>query len=33
MAKKASLPQTRFGDAYDPTHVERINKLTLANLS
>jgi arylformamidase len=28
MARKAKLPQTRFGDCYDPQHVERINNLT-----
>ncbi len=28
MARKAELPKTRFGDAYDPAHVERINQLT-----
>ncbi len=28
MARKAQLPQTRFGDCYDPEHVERINRLT-----
>ena len=28
MARKARLPKTRFGDAYDPQHVERIDKLT-----
>jgi kynurenine formamidase len=28
MAKKASLPKTKFGDAYDPVHVERLNALT-----
>jgi hypothetical protein len=33
MAKKASLPKTKFGDAFDPAHVERLNKLTLANLA
>jgi len=33
MAKKAALPKTKFGDAYDPAHVERLNKLTLANLA
>jgi hypothetical protein len=33
MAKKASLPKTRFGDAYDPAHVERINALSQANLA
>lgn len=30
MAKKASLPKTKFGDAYDPTHVERLNTLSEA---
>jgi arylformamidase len=33
MAKKASMPKTKFGDAYDPTHVERLNKLTKANMA
>ena len=33
MAKKESLPKTRFGDAYDPAHVEQINKLSKANLA
>jgi phosphoglycolate phosphatase-like HAD superfamily hydrolase len=33
MAKKAGLPRTKFGDAYDPTHVERINALSRVNLS
>jgi hypothetical protein len=28
MTRKAKLPQTRFGDCYDPEHVERINRLT-----
>jgi len=28
MARKAKMPQTRFGDCYDPQHVERINRLT-----
>jgi kynurenine formamidase len=28
MARKAQLPKTRFGDAYDPTHVDRLNTLT-----
>jgi kynurenine formamidase len=32
MKKKATLPKTRFGDGYDPTHVERLNKLTEANI-
>ena len=33
MKKKASLPKTKFGDAYDPSHVERLNALSQANLS
>jgi hypothetical protein len=24
MAKKAAMPKTRFGDCYDPVHVERL---------
>jgi arylformamidase len=28
MARKAELPKTRFGDCFDPQHVERINRLT-----
>jgi hypothetical protein len=28
MARKAELPKTKFGDCYDPKHVEQINKLT-----
>jgi hypothetical protein len=28
MARKAELPKTRFGDCYDPAHVEEINRLT-----
>jgi len=28
MTRKAKLPTTRFGDAFDPEHVERIDKLT-----
>jgi arylformamidase len=33
MKKRESLPKTRFGDVYDPTHVERLNELSHANLS
>jgi arylformamidase len=29
MAKAATMPKTKFGDAYDPTHVERLNKLSV----
>ena len=28
MARKAKLPKTRFGDAYDPAHVASINRLS-----
>jgi hypothetical protein len=28
MVRKAELPKTKFGDCYDPAHVERINRLT-----
>jgi arylformamidase len=28
MARKAGMPKTRFGDGYDPEHVERIERLT-----
>ena len=28
VARKAELPQTKFGDCYDPEHVERIQSLT-----
>jgi hypothetical protein len=28
MTKKAGMPKTKFGDAYNPTHVERLDKLT-----
>jgi hypothetical protein len=33
MARKSDLPKTRFGDAYDPMHVESLNKLSLENMS
>jgi hypothetical protein len=33
MAKKAGLPKTKFGDAFDPKHVESINTLSQANLA
>ena len=33
MKLKASLPKTRFGDAYNPAHVESLNKLSKANLA
>ncbi len=28
LARKAALPRTRFGDCYDPEHVERLNRLS-----
>lgn len=28
MKKAASMPKTKFGDAYDPTHVDRLNKMS-----
>jgi hypothetical protein len=28
MARKAQMPKTRFGDAVDPEHVERLNRLS-----
>jgi hypothetical protein len=28
MSRKAGMPKTKFGDAYDPAHVEQINGLT-----
>jgi arylformamidase len=33
MAKKESMPKTRFGDAYNPAHFESINKLSKANMA
>jgi hypothetical protein len=33
MKKKARLPKTKFGDAFDPAHVKRINKLSEKNLA
>jgi hypothetical protein len=33
LKKKAAMPKTRFGDAYDPAHVERLNALSAANLA
>jgi hypothetical protein len=32
MALKANMPKTRFGDAYNPEHVENINKFSAINL-
>jgi hypothetical protein len=33
MKKRESLPKTKFGDVYDPTHVERLNALSAANMA
>jgi hypothetical protein len=33
MAKKANMSKTKFGDAYEPSHVESLNQLSKANLS
>lgn len=33
MKKKEGMPKTRFGDAYEPVHVERLNRLSRDNLS
>ena len=33
MKKKATMPKTRFGDAFNPKHVEAINRQTAENLS
>ncbi|MDO9299881.1 MAG: cyclase family protein, partial [Anaerolineales bacterium] len=33
MAKKATMSKTKFGDAYEPAHVESLNQLSKANLS
>ena len=32
MKKKADMPKTKFGDGYQPAHVESINKLSMENL-
>jgi len=33
MVKKAGLPKTKFGDAYNPEHINSINMISRANLS
>ncbi len=33
MKKKESMPKTKFGDCYEPKHVEQLNKLSKANLA
>jgi hypothetical protein len=32
MAVKASMPKTKFGDAYNPEHVESLNRISRMNL-
>jgi arylformamidase len=32
MKKKEGMEKTRFGDAIDPTHVDRLDKLSKANM-
>jgi hypothetical protein len=32
MAKKAQLPKTKFGDAFDPKHFQSIEKITKASM-
>ncbi len=33
MAKKAGMPKTKYGDAVDPGHVARLDKLSAANMA
>ena len=33
MTNKASMSKTKFGDAFNPAHVESLNKLSAVNLS
>jgi len=33
MKKRESMPKTKFGDVYDPTHVERLNAITQKNFA
>jgi hypothetical protein len=33
MAKKAEMNKTKFGDAYEPKHVESLNKISKENLA
>jgi hypothetical protein len=33
MLRKAGMPKTKFGDAYDPAHIESLNMLTSANMA
>jgi hypothetical protein len=33
MKKKETMPKTKFGDAYEPKHVESLNQLSKANMA
>jgi len=33
MTQKAKMAKNRFGDCYEPKHVEKINQLSIANMS
>jgi hypothetical protein len=33
MKKKAALPKSKFGDAYEPSHVESLNKISKENMA
>jgi hypothetical protein len=33
MAKKVAMPKSKFGDAYNPEHIDSLNKLSQENLS
>lgn len=33
MIQKSTMPTTKFGDAYNPVHVDQLNKLSQANLA
>ena len=33
MAKKAGMPKTKFGDAFNPEHIVSLNKLSQNNMS
>jgi hypothetical protein len=32
LVKKATMPATKFGDAYEPAHLESIEKLSQKNM-
>jgi hypothetical protein len=33
MAKKATMPKSKFGDCYEPKHFESLNKITAENIA